>query len=266
MINETTRQAYLQAMGVQAYFPRTALAGAKPSPEYDLPLPAQTPAAAMLPEVSAIAASAAVRPEPMARPDGSRNPARPVIDIAPKAKPPLRAERPVPVFRHAAKPAASDEPSTLRFDLGYLQLAGGVAVLYELPPVAKAADKERARQLLASILRACDLQVLGDSALASQHEGFSWPMPNDLGLPSHDKAGAAALEGFLRRRHDGDRFDELIVFAGVVEPLVEKIGQQLGYRQALLASLSAMISLASLKREVWADLQPVLERIRTHNS
>jgi hypothetical protein len=70
------------------------------------------------------------------------------------------------------------------------------------------------------------------------------------------------LAGFIRRRHDGDRFKELIVFGGVVEPLIAEIGKSMPYRQTLLASLSAMLSLASLKREVWADLQPVIARIR----
>jgi hypothetical protein len=38
------------------------------------------------------------------------------------------------------------------------------------------------------------------------------------------------------------------------------------FKQTLLASLSAMLSFASLKREVWADLQPVLARIENHKT
>jgi hypothetical protein len=98
------------------------------------------------------------------------------------------------------------------------------------------------------------------------HEAFNWPLENDLGLSSSDQAGAAALAGFIRRRHDGDRFEELIVFAGVVEPLIAEIGLNMPFKQTLLASLSAMLSFASLKREVWADLQPVLARIENHKT
>ena len=35
-MEEARRQAYLRAMGVQVYFPRITLAGAKASPKYDL--------------------------------------------------------------------------------------------------------------------------------------------------------------------------------------------------------------------------------------
>ena len=37
-MNELQRQAYLQAMDIQPYFPRKVLPGAKPSPHYDIPI------------------------------------------------------------------------------------------------------------------------------------------------------------------------------------------------------------------------------------
>lgn len=255
MITETTRQAYLKAMGVQVYFPRTVLAGAKPSPQYEFtdPEPIQDEPVERV-------------TEPM-RPMRSKNPDRPVIDVSgpsKRAKSRLAKEE-LPqkhVFRHQASPSAEEkaEESSLRFDLGYQLVADGVAVLYELPPVAKDEDKARAKALLAAILRACGFDEAYTAARAG--DGFSWPLPNDLGLASNDKAGAAALMGFLRSRCDGDQLTELIVFAGVIEPLLSKIGEELTYRQTLLASLSAMLSLASLKREVWTELQPTLARIK----
>ena len=36
-MNERVRQAYLEAMNIQTYFPRQQLPGAKPSPDYDFP-------------------------------------------------------------------------------------------------------------------------------------------------------------------------------------------------------------------------------------
>ena len=269
LINEVDRQAYLKALGVQVYFPRQALAGAKASPEYDFPevedtIPAVEPAAR--PALHEVPVEA-LRSAPV-----SKNPDRPVIDLGSAAKTRAKPAVELPVFRSAEKPAAAagiagedagEGAATLRFDLGYLALTDGMAVLYELPPAASAEDKARARELLGAILRACDLQPREDSgsAYGAMGEGFSWPMPNDLGLPNTEKAGAAALSGFLRRRYDSERFDELLVFGGVVEGLVAEIGEKLGYKQTLVASLSAMLSLASLKREVWADLQPMLARI-----
>jgi hypothetical protein len=147
-------------------------------------------------------------------------------------------------------------------------LSEGVAVLYELPPLASAEDKRRAKTLLAAIIRACEFKNRSDgSAYDSElpHERFSWPMAEGLGLPASDKGGEAALAGFLRSRFEGDRFSELLIFGGVVEGLVGQLAKDIGVSHTLFASLAAMLSLASLKRETWADLQPVLGRIRAHS-
>lgn len=269
MISETARQAYLKAMGVQVYFPRTVLEGAKPSPDYDLPAPeapVHIPTAEKLPQ-----AAGPVQATPnRADAQRSRNPDRPVIDLGSTARtrPEQRPSAPAKhVFRHQAAPAAAvsnsgdAEASSLRFDLGYWALGEGAAILYELPPLASDLDKARARTLLAAIVEACGFT--NALPLPDRQEGLSWPLPNEFDLPSSDQAGAAALKGFLQRCRDRDQLRELIVFAGVVEPLLEKIGEELRVRQTLVASLSAMLSLASLKREVWVDLQPALARIRT---
>ena len=293
MIDETTRQAYLKAMGIQPYYPRSVLTGALPSPRYEFSEPKVSVATsanltsdegnnagkregsgAMANREAAVAPTAAnaralLDESLTAKKQGSKNPARPIIEQG-AAKPPRsqpaaprqRAER--PVFRSAPK----DAGGSLRFDLGYVMLSEGVAVLYELPPLASAEDKRRAKTLLAAIIRACEFKNRSDgSAYDSElpHERFSWPMAEGLGLPASDKGGEAALAGFLRSRFEGDRFSELLIFGGVVEGLVGKLAKDLEVSHTLFASLAAMLSLASLKRETWADLQPVLGRIRAHS-
>ena len=275
-MEETSRQAYLRAMGVQVYFPRYVLDGAKASPEYDF---------LATPELS-VGTSKPPEPPEQSEPEiprfRSKNPDRPVIDLGNHAKErtrgvsvnqkPLASASGAPESEAAAvKPQvrgrreAVSVAGTMRFDLGYFMTARGVAILYEIPPLAKDEDKARAKKLLSAILLACGLNADQHSP-RPVHEAFNWPLENDLGLSSSDQGGAAALAGFIRRRHDGDQFEELIVFAGVVEPLIAEIGLNMPFKQTLLASLSAMLSFASLKREVWADLQPVLARIRDHKT
>ena len=284
-MEEARRQAYLRAMGVQVYFPRITLAGAKASPKYNLSSetdrsdvllesPAPMPGAPTSPVQSTASSVPSSRQElPRFR---SKNPDKPIIDTSTKGR--ARAASvgaaPAPADGLPSRDAvaggelgsgrsneAGPVTTSLRFDLGYFVAAEDVAILYEIPPVAREEDKARAKKLLSAILLACELNPAAGSA-SPVHEAFNWPLENDLGLSSSDQAAAAALAGFIRRRHDGDRFKELIVFGGVVEPLIAEIGKSMPYRQTLLASLSAMLSLASLKREVWADLQPVIARIR----
>ena len=284
MIDETTRQAYLKAMGIQVYYPRISLSGALPSPHYEfsasansiaaegaLASPDSFPDSSPLPSPGAAPTEArALLAESLAPlKQGSRNPARPVIDLGSTkssrtqpAAPRQRAER--PVFRSAPK----EGEGSLRFDIGYAMLGEGVAVLYELPPVASSEDKRKAKALLNAIMRACEFKNRsGESSYDSEipHERFSWPMADGLGLPASDKGGEAALAGFLRSRYEGDGFSELLIFGGVVESLVSQLATDLGARHTLFASLAAMLSLASLKRETWADLQPVLKRIRANS-
>lgn len=286
-MEEARRQAYLRAMGVQVYFPRTTLAGAKASPKYDFssvaelstalsePLPLMSAAPAAAAQATAPSVPSTHQEIPRFR---SKNPDRPVIDIGHQAKGRVRSASAGGASASANAPPspggvvevelergrnieAGPATTSLRFDLGYFVASEGVAILYEIPPVAREEDKARAKKLLSSILLACELNPAAGGA-SPAHEAFSWPLENDLGLSSSDQAAAAALAGFIRRRHDGDRFKELIVFGGVVEPLISEIGQSMPYQQTLLASLSAMLSLASLKREVWADLQPVIARTK----
>ena len=293
-MEETSRQAYLRAMGVQVYFPRYVLDGAKASPEYDfLATPELSVGTSKPPEPPEPSEPGKVAPLESSLPSApsthqeiprfrSKNPDRPVIDLGYHAKERTRGvsvnQKPVASASGAPESeAAAVKPQvrgrreavsvtgTMRFDLGYFMTARGVAILYEIPPLAKDEDKARAKKLLSAILLACGLNADQHSP-RPVHEAFNWPLENDLGLSSSDQAGAAALAGFIRRRHDGDRFEELIVFAGVVEPLIAEIALNMPFKQTLLASLSAMLSFASLKREVWADLQPVLARIENHKT
>ena len=286
-MEEARRQAYLRAMGVQVYFPRTTLAGAKASPNYDFSSVTDLSAAlpeslAPMPGVPAASAQLTASSVPSTHQEiprfRSKRPDRRIIDIGHQAKGRVRSSSAGGASASAdvlpsrdgvgeveleSGMSVEERPATtcLRFDLGYFVATEGVAVLYEIPPIAREEDKARAKKLLSAILLACELNPAAGGA-SPIHEAFSWPLENDLGLSSSDQAAAAALAGFIRRRHDGDRFNELIVLGGVVETLISEIGQSMPYKQTLLASLSAMLSIAYLKREVWADLQPVIARIK----
>lgn len=256
-MNEQQRQAYLEAMGIQVYYPRQPLKNARPSPAYEWPEP--EPANA----------GAAAEQRPVGDHAGS-GPARVVVDLDDSRRRRRQSQVDAPVAADqpdARSDAGSAEPA-LRFRLTYSQPVPGLAVLSE-QPLERTADSPEVSQLLHNILLAL---AVDNAAENRQVEQFNWPlseaMPAGEATAEHARQ---ALGGFITMRQQRDGFTNLLVFSSRLAELLPGAarGQTSGDFPArkihcqvtCVESLYAMLSLPELKKDVWRQLQPLRQRL-----
>ncbi|MEX0617587.1 MAG: hypothetical protein WDZ76_04250 [Pseudohongiellaceae bacterium] len=208
-MNEVQRQAYLQLMQIDSYFPRSPLPGAKPS----------------------VSVSVAVEPVAVSAPE-TRN----------------------------------DEP--VQFTLRYYRVNADLAVMDETPHAGGQQDDRRERALLVAILRALGVNF-SELELAGE---FAWPVTGHRDLVEKG-AGAAwrGLDGYLHGRQASHGFNSLVVFAGGCAKLINShLEVKSGHRYwpglemdiTVTQSLNAILTVPTLKRGVWQDLQPLYHSLR----
>ena len=268
-MNESQRKVYLTAMGIDVYYPRAILPGAKSSPayEFDLIEEGQT-----LP-----IDSSSVQEEESKAPDtqleiaenGSAETESIEQEAAARAGPDakvdlIEAEQPEQIKE-------VEESGELRFALRYYRVTDSVAVIDEYPLQQSADSRDKSLHLLSNILRALNIEV---EVLSP--ELFSWPLIEGL-TEETDSANAAkqALQGFIAGRQEQDGFKNLIVFVGVIDDLLvgpERAENRRDYQIensdtfiTITQSLQSMLSFPDLKKDAWHQLQPVLLRIQSTN-
>ncbi|MBL4820341.1 MAG: hypothetical protein JKY98_05025, partial [Gammaproteobacteria bacterium] len=172
-MNETRRQAYLYAMGIDSYFPRYPLPGARPS---------------KIPIIEPIVAA----PEPKRREEiqesaglSGRTPPINAADANTEAEP-------------AGKPVNESNPGTdeiqqgdLRFSLQFFRINDQLAVINEIPYLDDGSSGSSVQSLLLAILKALEIEPahLNDPQL------FSWPLAVEDDASAHRQADALlALE------------------------------------------------------------------------
>lgn len=291
-MNEVQRQAYLKVMGIQTYFPKTVLIGAKPSPAYDLP--PEVPAKSELAGEPAPEASAVARPRRRttgASTGGIRKKLAQELAGAGarKAEKPAaatgssRAEQPesavvTSVDGGSAEPALvsvggestnTEQDDELRFKLRYFRINGQLAIIDEVPHQKSERLNQEDRALLLAILRALQLDC---SDVELNPESFSWPLAENLSMKNDPSTEARrALSGFIRMRQEKDRFSNLLIFAGQADKLLvqQKDGVEIrdfaagssDYFITVTNSLHSMLAYPALKREVWQQLQSLRKRL-----
>lgn len=270
-MNEQKRQAYLQAMDIQPYFPRQILVGAKPSPVYEFPV-IDPP----LPESSVTPATA---PSGSGSTVSSQSRGLDAIDelrarAAPSRKAqvrPIREDREEEPSQERATPAENkDDAATasLHFNLRYYRINEAVAVLDEMPPQGSGQLSLESQKLLQAILKALNLDYPQGN---ERVEEFSWPVQAGYS-PKHapEVEAARGLAGFLRMRKETDGFANLLVFAGQIEALILQTDQaraardfesDRGYFITVTHSLASILAVPALKRDVWQQLQPLRRRL-----
>ena len=242
-MNEVQRQAYLKVMGIQTYFPKTVLIGAKPSPAYDLP--PEVPAKSELAGEPAPEASAVARPRRRttgASTGGIRKKLAQELAGAGarKAEKPAaatgssRAEQPesavvTSVDGGSAEPALvsvggestnTEQDDELRFKLRYFRINGQLAIIDEVPHQKSERLNQEDRALLLAILRALQLDC---SDVELNPESFSWPLAENLSMKNDPSTEARrALSGFIRMRQEKDRFSNLLIKSGFIRMRQEK--------------------------------------------
>lgn len=279
-MNEVQRQAYLNAMGIQLYFPRIRLAGAKASPQHQL---------ATAPKLAALeyAVTDAVS-EPatsVASSSGSAQQAsQPLHNISNDSGTEAGNEEDNnnqgKEFNDKSVDADSREgeaetepPAELKFELCYYPISNKLAVIDEIPHHLGGESQVHSITLLRAILLALGLD---SSHCEFLPQTFSWPLAAQLDMKNEPTLAARkALLGFIKKRHELDQFENLLIFAGQVDELltVREDGQELrdfqfsdsdissNYRLTITTSLQSMLAYPLLKRDVWKQLQPLRQRL-----
>ena len=265
-MNESQRKVYLRAMGIDVYYPRAILPGAKPSPAYEFDLIEQGQSLPI--ESSFVPEEESEDPNTQLEIAENQNPETESI----KQEESVRTELDAKVdLTEAAQPEQIKEEgsSELRFSLRYYRVTDSVAVIDEYPLQQSADSRDKSLHLLRNILRALNIEV---EVLSP--ELFSWPLIEGL-TEETDSANAAkqALQGFIAGRQEQDGFKNLIVFVGVIDDLLvgpERAENRRDYQIensdtfiTITQSLQSMLSFPDLKKDAWHQLQPVLLRIQS---
>ena len=270
-MNESKRQAYLEAMDIQTYFPRQQLPGAKPSPVYDFPVIKK-----LAPELHESTQSQTARAPQVAKKAigldaieelRSRAPAGRKTSDTPARR---EAEAAPPTNEADANVPAVAPENNLSFTLRYYRVSEKLAVLAEVPPQGSQQLGDDSLALLHGILRA-----VGESNFSSSSkvEEFSWPLHSGYSMKNSPEVEAAkAISGFLQMRQETDGFANLLVFAGQLEEVLLPKGASeaardfengKGYITTVTHSLASMLAVPTLKRDVWQHLQPLRKRIES---
>ena len=266
-MNESQRKVYLRAMGIDVYYPRAILPGAKPSPAYEFDLIEQGQSLPI--ESSFVPEEESEDPNTQLEIAENQNPETESIkqEAAVRAGPDAKVD-----LIEAAQPEQIkevEESGELRFALRYYRVTDSVAVIDEYPLQQSADSRDKSLHLLRNILRALNIEV---EVLSP--ELFSWPLIEGL-TEETDSANAAkqALQGFIAGRQEQDGFKNLIVFVGGIDDLLvgpERAENRRDYQIensdtfiTITQSLQSMLSFPDLKKDAWHQLQPVLLRIQS---
>ncbi len=282
-MNELKRQAYLQAMDIQTYFPRMNLKGAKSSPAYDIAV--ENSANPLLQEATTRSNTSKAVKWSRSLADSNRtasvSPIRPneaataaKVDSTPAQSVAISGARADPTDSVATTQAiaAADLHTELRFDLLYFRINEKLAVIDEVPHQGSDQSKKQSLVLMKAILKALGQD---DEATNLQSEVFSWPLATGYSMKNAPAIEAGkALSGFLQMRHETDGFSNLLVFAGQIENLLltqdhlephRDFESDKGYFVTVTRSLHSILAVPTLKREVWQQLQALRKRIAILN-
>jgi len=249
-MDELKRQAYLSAMGIQLYYPRSALAGAKASPASHLApsITVSTPPAALTVD----AKETVVKSAP-----GSNEETL----LEPENEPEKEREQ-------EAEPGGEPQAG-LKFELCYYKINAELAVIDEIPH--HSGEKSHSHSL--ALLRAILLALGVDSKDCQfKPETFSWPLAAALEMKSEPALEARkALLGFIKKRQEIDQFRNLLIFAGQIDEILMPAEGGEGardyqfancnYHVTITSSLRSMLAYPMLKRDTWHHLQPLRQRL-----
>jgi hypothetical protein len=220
---ETARLQCLQALGITVYVPRVKLQGAAPSPQWPH---AANPDEHAEPEQ----ASASVSQPPVA----------PRVEAVPRVQ--------QVGARRAAETSA--EP-VVAFQLLFLQIDDDLAILNQIPALARPQLQDRQRLLLGNMLH-----WLGKSLPQQGTRVFRWPLPGLESLAGGMQSSTNVLH-FLEQASAERGFRFLLMLGPQAA-----VPQAPGWHGLATHSLDEMLALPSLKREAWQTLLPLHAQLR----
>jgi hypothetical protein len=248
-MDEFKRQAYLSAMGIQLYYPRSALVGAKASPASHL-------ASLVTPPPSAALTVDGEGAAPQRAPGNNEG-----IMLEPENEPGKERER--------EAESGGESQAGLKFELCYYKINAELAVIDEIPHHSGEKSHSHSLALLRAILLA-----LGVDGKDCQFKPvtFSWPLAAALEMKSEPALEARkALLGFIKKRQEIDLFRNLLIFAGQIDEILmlAEGGEDArdyqfancSYYVTITSSLRSMLAYPMLKRDTWHHLQPLRQRL-----
>lgn len=251
-------------MGIDIYYPRVNLPGAKLSPAYEFgnddDLQPVEISQIKIPEVERQVVHGEKLKSPVNRV------AKSSLNTKDEDEPTVTLEETLVIKADSS----IEESSDLRFALRYYKVSETVAVLYEYPLQQSPNAAQESEVLLKNILGALGINV---DELQLNPESFIWPLAEGFTSNAGDTVAAKqALQGFLLRCGQKDGFQNLLVFAGLIDDLLIGPDSEKDRRDfksqnfdcflTLTHSLHSMLSFPQLKKDVWHQLQALYSRIQ----
>lgn len=248
---ELLRLQCLQALGITVYHPRFVLPGAKPSeqgpwPEADQAVIDNAAAANSMPsaEKRPVVEQTLRTHAAVAKPDAL--PRRVDVEV-----PDAPAKRPAPVTQaKAPHTGESTQAAVQNFQLLFLQIDDDLAIVNQIPALARPQLQEKQLVLLANILR-----WLGKTLPAQTPRMFRWPLPGLEHMAVSMNAQTSLLH-FLEQAASERGFRFLLQLGPQAMAPAASAWQAFSTH-----SLDEMLALPSLKREVWQSLLPLHESL-----
>ncbi|MEH6575868.1 MAG: hypothetical protein V7731_02215 [Amphritea sp.] len=303
-MQEQQRHQYLEAMGISSWLPRKHLAGAKPTPDWvwEFVYPeedsSQAPVAersqqqkqqqAVTPQVTAAAAlqartdlaasfsapnpASAVRAEKV---ETAQEVAAPVLDRV-ERRADVEAQTPVDSVESAPEvviTSAAESTEQAPFKLAFMTY-GDCLVVDSLPPRSRQGVSDQHQALLGKILQSVGLQgsAVGDLFM------LPWPMFASKSLDQGADQARMTVQHKLTKSLQTTQVHYVLLLGEAAAQMVLERSEPLEQLRGLLfslrsdvktlasASLTEMISVPGCKRDVWMDLQPLLQHIENAQS
>lgn len=281
-MDEMQRIAYLKHMGVEQYYSRYVLVGAKASvipaaaqdiydPQGSQQLPAKTRQAE--PPRSELdvkpGSDAGKRHGAIAAEEVETRHQR---QVRPAEAETGRAETGRAEIKRAETGKEQIPGESLRFSVQFFRVNAQLAVINEAPHEAGGRENQQATSLLTNLLVALGL---GQEELAGlTADRFNWPIAEGLGAMGDSRhAAKLALNGFITQRHEQQGFSNLLLLtAQLVDVMSDHSGQpamgdqkrvDAPYKFTITHSLHAMLAHSDLKREAWQHLATLRGRLQS---
>ncbi len=256
-MNELQRQAYLEAMGVEHYFPRFQLPGALPSARCELPV-----AAPVAPAVEAVV-EAMVPPVEQSVPavtpaaGGGAQAAQALLGAAVTALEPARPSAPA---ASAAKPArarpveSASAAEIPRFALTVARSQCGILIVDDgLTPEQDYAEYLR---LLQNILIA-----VGAGPQALQLDPFVWPMMKSARVDQSAMAAQQTLAAYIDKQVQALSVRYLLVM-GETPRRYLPASEPSGPLRLETPGAGRLLTEPGLKRQLWQELLPLRQALQ----
>ncbi len=286
-MNEEQRLSYLRSMGYQVYYLRAILPDDRPLLRHDLPESSSVEMEKVSKATATIAVGKRQKTDQKTgfEPPQSKQPRKSIQESTGVKKESVSGVDAGAGLRKIkeesmrgksegstdSSPAGSEIPAhadSLKFRLQYYAIGDQLAIINEEPFEILGKQGRESLVLLKAILHA--LKPGFDSPLKS--ESFDWPIAEGLSAAEPERAARLALQGFINQRQSQERFSNLLVFTAQLgrlfnenspdEPFGDVKGSAINCQLTLTHSLHSILACPLLKREVWAHLQPLLNRLQ----